>query len=65
MGILSREKQQLHSEKGVGVFSRVSLFSGDYGALLSSALFYVVGNIFQGYNLDTMKLPSAFCKQPC
>ena len=26
-----RKKQQLHLKKGVGVFSRVGLFSGDYG----------------------------------
>ena len=34
MGILLREKQtlqQLHSKKGVSLFLRVSLFSGDYG----------------------------------
>ena len=34
MGVLTREKhplQQLHLKRGVGVFLRVGLFSGDYG----------------------------------
>ena len=36
VGVLSSEKhplQQLHFKRGVGVFSRVGLFLGDYGTL--------------------------------
>ena len=42
MGILSREKQplqQLHLKKGVRVFSRVGLFSGDYGTINDCSTF--------------------------